>query len=193
MTQTPLSAKLGLACLAAAFGIGCASYLLLADDQFVLADAAGEVGAESDVGPAPEIDADSLRTEHPPTQQGTQRVVAKGPRLRVGDNQLDFGVVAVGQELAHTFVLHNDGDADLEIAKAKPSCGCAALNYDKVIPAGGEGKFEVRVSGKSVRAGLMSHRIEIESNQPDFWLMTVRAKVDASVPAPQPTADASSR
>lgn len=188
MSAFPLSAKLGLTALAAAFAIGCSLILLEGDDRTVLAADEPEVAEE----PAPLPEASHETAPPPPAQQPVpttdERIATKGPRIRVGDTRLDFGVVAVGQELQQTFVLHNDGDADLEIQKAKASCGCAALHFDKVIPAGGEGQFEVRISGKSVRAGQMSHRIEIEANDPNFWLMTIRAKVDPSLPAAGPVA-----
>lgn len=186
MSATPLSAKLGLAALAVAFALGSMLVLLDGDEHVVRAQDEPEVEEpRMPAEPKPEVEP----AREPESQAPTKRVATKGPQLRAGDARLEFGTVAVGQELQQVFVLHNDGDADLEITKAKPSCGCAALDYDKVIPPGGEGRFEVRISGKSVRPGNMSHRIEIESNDPNFWLMTIRAKVDASLPAKGPVGE----
>ena len=123
-----------------------------------------------------------------PKEQETQpRQRSIGPSLRVGDSAFDFGVVPVGCELKQTFVLHNDGDLPLEIQKAKPSCGCAALNFDRVIPAGGQGLFEVKISAKSVRPGKLQQHIEVESSQPSFWLITISATVDPNMQPPSPT------
>lgn len=189
MSATPISAKLGLAALAVAFALGCGFVLLDGDENgdANVVHAQDETEVVDEPQQAPEPRPDPVR--EPESQTPTKRVATKGPQLRAGDARLEFGTVAVGQELQQVFVLHNDGDADLEITKAKPSCGCAALDYDKVIPAGGEGRFEVRISGKSVRPGNMSHRIEIESNDPNFWLMTIRAKVDPSLPAKGPVTE----
>lgn len=186
VSATPLSAKLGLAALAVAFALGSTLVLLDGDENVVRAQDEPEV---EDVRREEPTKQEPEPVREPESQAPTKRVATKGPQLRAGDARLEFGTVAVGQELQQVFVLHNDGDADLEITKAKPSCGCAALDYDKVIPAGGEGRFELRISGKSVRAGNMSHRIEIESNDPNFWLMTIRAKVDPSLPAKGPVTE----
>lgn len=113
-----------------------------------------------------------------PNEAPPQRKAAVGPSLRPGDSVFDFGIVPIDGELHRTFVLHNDGDLPLEIKKAKASCGCAAINYDRVIPAGGQGLFEVKISGKSVRPGRIQQHIEVETNQPSFWLISMTATVD---------------
>ncbi|UCF66692.1 MAG: hypothetical protein JSV80_13005 [Acidobacteriota bacterium] len=46
---------------------------------------------------------------------------AQAPKLVVEQNALDLGTVAEGQEVVGTFVLKNEGQAELRIIRAKPS------------------------------------------------------------------------
>jgi len=108
----------------------------------------------------------------------------KVPALRAEDTILGFGRVTAGQSLQKVFVLHNDSDRPLEISRAKPSCGCAALKFDKVVPAHGTGLFEVAISGASVKPGKLSHHIELTTNDPDIWLLLIEADVDAKAAEP---------
>ena len=42
------------------------------------------------------------------------------PRCRVDDTRADLGTIFEADTYEHTFVVHNDGDAVLEILKVKP-------------------------------------------------------------------------
>lgn len=44
-----------------------------------------------------------------------------GEALRVDETQLDLGKVKAGTDAVATFVLHNDGDQEVRILRAKPS------------------------------------------------------------------------
>jgi len=51
------------------------------------------------------------------------------PKAVIVDPEFDFGTVWVGKDiiLRHSFVLKNEGDADLRILATKTSCGCTAV------------------------------------------------------------------
>jgi hypothetical protein len=50
--------------------------------------------------------------------------VAAGPRIQFDNPSFDFGRVAAGQVLKHTFIFTNTGNARLDILDVRPSCGC---------------------------------------------------------------------
>ena len=70
------------------------------------------------------------------------------------------------------------------ISKVKPSCGCAAVDYPKVIAAHGRGVFEVALSGKTLKQGKISHHLDIEASDPNFWLVIIEAHVDPKLAGP---------
>ena len=76
---------------------------------------------------------------------------AKAPKFRCDQTSHDFGTIWSGDEVNAEFVIHNDGDAPLEITKIRTGCGCTqAEKFDKIIPPGGKVtmKFKVRTGGK---------------------------------------------
>lgn len=46
---------------------------------------------------------------------------ARGPWLRATDLLWQWGTAPAGQDLRHTFLLHNDGDESVRIRKARPT------------------------------------------------------------------------
>lgn len=109
----------------------------------------------------------------------TGAVPTLAPRLRPADILLDFGRIEPGREARRSFVLHNDGNAELFLGEPRPSCGCATVKLDSPVPPGGTGRIEVALSARSVRPGTIASHIEVASNDPDAWLFLVRAEVAA--------------
>jgi hypothetical protein len=95
-----------------------------------------------------------------------------------------FGVIPPLETARQLFVVHNDSDSPVTIRKVKPSCGCAAVDYPKVIPAHGRGVFEVALSGKTLKQGKISHHLDIEASDPNFWLVIIEAYVDPKLGGP---------
>jgi Protein of unknown function (DUF1573) len=73
-----------------------------------------------------------------------------GPRAEIAAAAFDFGEVFENQELNHTFVIKNTGDASLKITNIDPDCACTAADYDKSIPPGGQGRLKLTVAPYSV-------------------------------------------
>jgi hypothetical protein len=44
--------------------------------------------------------------------------------------QYDFGKVAEGEKISHTFIFDNKGTADLVITSASTTCGCTVSKYN---------------------------------------------------------------
>jgi hypothetical protein len=78
--------------------------------------------------------------------------------------QYDFGKVAEGEKISHTFIFDNKGTANLIIASASTTCGCTVSKYNtKPIPPGASGDLEV-VFDTSGRDGMQTKTITVKSN-----------------------------
>lgn len=106
------------------------------------------------------------------------------PRLTLVEPIKDFGTVPRGEVLAYDFQIKNTGDADLEIIKVQPACGCTVANYDAVIKPGQTGRIEAKVDTTAFQ-GPINKSITIQSNDPDTPTaqVAVRATVKPYVEA----------
>lgn len=75
---------------------------------------------------------------------------ASAPRVVLAEDHFDFGEVFEDRQLSHTFVLKNNGSAPLEIRKVDPDCACTAADYQRTIPAGGQGEISLSIKPFSV-------------------------------------------
>jgi hypothetical protein len=73
-----------------------------------------------------------------------------GPRADIAATVHDFGEIFEHQELSHTFIIKNSGSAALRILNIDPDCACTAADYDRSIPAGGQGKLKLTIAPYSV-------------------------------------------
>src|SRR5690554_141985 len=72
----------------------------------------------------------------------------KFPVITFEESQFDFGTIAQGTNVEHTFKFKNTGDAPLMIVDAKSSCGCTVPQYTKdAIAPGAEGEMLVKFNG----------------------------------------------
>ena len=98
-------------------------------------------------------------------QQSETAASDKAPRLTLVDPIKDFGTVAKGEKLTHTFQIKNNGTADLEILAARPACGCTVADFDKVIKPGQTGKITSAVDTAAF-SGPISKSVTLETNDP---------------------------
>jgi|ERR1035437_662889 hypothetical protein len=78
--------------------------------------------------------------------------------------QYDFGKVAEGEKISHTFIFDNKGTTNLIITSASTTCGCTVSKYNtKPIPPGASGNLEV-VFDTSGRDGMQTKTITVKSN-----------------------------
>lgn len=126
----------GIVALLVTGSLAAAAVPLLAD-----APAAGPA-------PAPQV--------APPAGPPTEAAAAgKEPKFVCDQPSHEFKEVWSGDNVVHTFVIKNTGEAPLEISQVRPSCGCTLTGeYDKLIQPGKEGKIPISVNTKN-----MSHQI----------------------------------
>jgi Protein of unknown function (DUF1573) len=101
-----------------------------------------------------------------------------GPRAVVEVAIQDAGRVAKGEKVARDFVIHNEGDAPLEITDVKPTCGCTVAEFDHVIPPGGAGKIHAVVDTTNF-GGPIAKSVIAFTNDPENprLELTVKAEV----------------
>ena len=75
------------------------------------------------------------------------------------------GVVTKGEVVRHVFVVRNDGTTDLHLTEVRPSCGCTAAEYDRVIGPGQQGRITLVVETKGFQ-GSISKRALVLSDDP---------------------------
>jgi hypothetical protein len=86
------------------------------------------------------------------------------PRLVFEAKEFNFGKQVVGATVEHIFAFKNGGDAELQIRRVKPSCGCTAALLSRERLAPGEAG-EVKVTFQSHdRQGPQDLVIQVFSN-----------------------------
>ncbi len=97
---------------------------------------------------------------------------AAAPKLVLVADKKDAGIVPKGEVVRATFILKNEGKADLHVTDVKPSCGCTAPEYDKTIKPGAEGKIVLNVDTKTFQ-GPISKSALILTDDPEKPQVTV--------------------
>src|SRR6187551_3780084 len=72
------------------------------------------------------------------------------PKIEIPETRHDFGRVFERKQYIHEFPVYNRGDGDLVINNVRPGCGCTVTNFDKLVPAGKQGKIEFVLDGEKV-------------------------------------------
>jgi hypothetical protein len=104
---------------------------------------------------------------------------AKLPRAVLKENNRDLGVLDREDACRHTFIIRNDGDAPLKIAKAGTSCKCTVSVLPAGdIPPGKGGPIEIESKTDGVE-GAFSHTAEFATNDPKLprFELTIRGVI----------------
>lgn len=94
------------------------------------------------------------------------RAATTAPKLVIPEMVKDMGPVAQGTMLDVAFKLVNEGDAVLEVRAVRPTCGCTVADFDKEVPAGGEGWVKAKLDTADF-SGPISKSILVMTNDPD--------------------------
>lgn len=115
------------------------------------------------------------------------------PNIHVDKPIYDFGSVAEGIAIAHTFVIRNMGDETLVITRVAVSCGCTAADSATNSIAPGESvDLKVVVDTAGFGGRKISQRINVFSNDPDNPTLVLRitGQVIRTAPHHIPVSDA---
>ncbi|MBU5638155.1 DUF1573 domain-containing protein [Geomonas sp. Red69] len=86
------------------------------------------------------------------------------PELLVERGSFNFGTVAQGKKVQHTFTIRNNGDAPLQIKKLDASCGCTAAKPSaSVVSPGKSAEIEVSFDSSSF-SGKVAKTVTLTSN-----------------------------
>ena len=85
----------------------------------------------------------------------------------------DFGDIFEDRPLEHIFTLKNTGDAPLQIKNIELDCACSAVNYDRLVPPGGDSKIVFQVKPYSA-LHKFSKKGQIFSNDPMNPVITIQ-------------------
>jgi len=99
------------------------------------------------------------------------------PSLDIPEKIKDFGVVTKGEKIRAVFEVRNPGNAPLEIAQVRPTCGCTVAEYDRTIPPGGKGKIVAELDTTDF-TGPISKAVMVYSNDPANPATTIVVKAD---------------
>lgn len=113
------------------------------------------------------------------------------PKLRCDEATYDFGETWSGEVIEHAYVIHNDGKSPLEILNVSRTCNCTAVDYDKVIAPGGEGKVTIKLTiSRSAQPLPVARTVQVESNDPAKRLtpLTIKGKSKPRVALEPPNA-----
>lgn len=137
----------------------------------------GGDAAESNNAEAPAVGA--AEVSNPATAQPEAAVdPATLPVMTFTENSFDFGSIAQGEKVEHTFKFVNTGASSLVISNAKGSCGCTVPQYPKEpIAPGGEAVIDVRFDS-SGKKGPQKKTVTITHNgQPNKTVLTITGEV----------------
>ena len=91
---------------------------------------------------------------------------APAPRVKIKEPKCDLGVIDPTDKCRHAFVIRNEGDAPLKIAKAGTSCKCTvSVLPSKDIPPGMAGPIEIESKTEGIE-GPFSHVASFRTNDP---------------------------
>ncbi len=93
--------------------------------------------------------------------------VGKAPKVVVENKIVQVGEILEMQNVEHTFMIKNTGNAELQITAVKPSCGCSVAEFDKVVAPGREGKVHIKIDGKKIGAGAFDKAFTVKTNDPE--------------------------
>lgn len=118
--------------------------------------------------PGAAVIAEAPQGDSPATEarEATEASKKASPKARVVDPVKDFGRVAKGSVLEHDYMIENRGDADLQILRVAPACGCTVAEYDKVIKPGEKGKVHAEID-TSVLGARSRRVISVYTNDPE--------------------------
>ncbi|GAA4318699.1 DUF1573 domain-containing protein [Pontixanthobacter gangjinensis] len=86
------------------------------------------------------------------------------PEITFEETEFDFGNIAKGTAVEHTFKFTNTGDAPLVITNASSSCGCTVPTYPKneTIAPGESGEMLVKFNGSG--NGQVTKTVTVSAN-----------------------------
>ncbi len=105
---------------------------------------------------------------------------ADAPVMTLEEEAFDFGEIAQGEKVYHSFKFTNTGKSDLIIASASATCGCTVPTWpEKPIAPGESGEIEVVFDSKG-KQGQQNKQVTVLANtQPGTNVFALKGTVVA--------------
>ena len=104
------------------------------------------------------------------------------PKITFDSTTCNFGTIAIGQKVVHSFKFKNTGNAPLVISQVVPSCGCTTLKdwpKDPIYP--GEGGTITAEFNSTGFPGVISKSITVGTNcLPGDWYLKLEGTVSGT-------------
>lgn len=112
---------------------------------------------------------------------------APGAHLMFLAPQYNFGTIAPGAVVRHTFELRNTGTAPLVISTIGVSCGCTTPNWTKTPIAPGKVGLVTVTFNSAGKTGVQNKILTVESNSDTGpALLSLKGEVGATPKAARP-------
>ncbi len=101
------------------------------------------------------------------------------PRTAVDQPVFDFGTVAQGKKVDHSFTIKNSGDTPLTIGQVSTSCGCTVAEVSsRSIPPGKSANIRATFDSTNF-SGSISKTIYVHTNDPKtpVYSLTIKGKL----------------
>lgn len=86
------------------------------------------------------------------------------PRIKFDADVYNFGKVAAGEPIQHTFIVSNTGNATLIINNVRPGCGCTTAGvWTREIEPGKTGVIPIQIASGGLR-GTVEKQVTVSSN-----------------------------
>jgi hypothetical protein len=95
----------------------------------------------------------------------TGKAAVAMPKIAIDPMVKDVGTVAKGDRIEVVFNVKNEGNQDLVISDARPSCGCTVASFDRTVKPGATGKINASVDTKNF-TGPITKVVSVVSNDP---------------------------
>lgn len=92
--------------------------------------------------------------------------LAQAPQLKIENDMHDFGKVNQGDKRTALFTLTNTGQSNIEIRKAKSTCGCVTAKLKKQIIKPGKSIELELIFDTTDRRGIQQKSVSIYTNDP---------------------------
>ncbi len=121
-------------------------------------------------------------------QEAKKAAEKTGPTITFSEEKFEFGEIAQGDKVSHTFNFENTGTEALIISNVRTTCGCTVPSWPKEpIAAGAKGKIDVVFNSRG-KMGAQNKVITVQSNATNAQ---ARVALVGNVLPPKPKTDGS--
>lgn len=113
----------------------------------------------------------------PQSASGTEQGAA--PSIVFDSLEFNFGKVAIGEKVVHSYQFKNEGNAPLIIGQVTPSCGCTTLKDwpQQPIAPGDEGKITVEFNSSGFPGQIEKSILVATNATPNQYYLKLKGEV----------------